>query len=233
CVATPAALEQVMAGQDGLFSGARRGQLLVDFSTIGPDQARSLEQRAGALGVDFVEAPVTGSKSGAEKGTLVLMVGATDAGVARAEPIFKAVGEKWIHCGPVGSASQVKLAGNAIIALMLEALSEAMLLTKKAGVDPRKLLEVVQASGYRSPYFDFKGKALMERDFETNFSIDLMFKDLQLFLESAAKLKVPTPATGAVKEIYALARAAGKGDLDITAAITPIEELSGVRISDK
>ncbi|MFL5318546.1 MAG: NAD(P)-dependent oxidoreductase, partial [Myxococcaceae bacterium] len=137
CVSDPKALREVTWGEHGIFQSASRGQLFVDFSTVSPDFSRDLFKECESRGVDFVEAPVTGSKSGAEKGTLVLMVGATDAGVARAEPIFKAVGEKWIHCGPVGSASQVKLAGNAIIALMLEALSEAMLLTKKAGVDPR------------------------------------------------------------------------------------------------
>ena len=168
CVATPAAVEEVVAGKDGLLSTARRGQLLVDFSTIGPDQARSLEKRAAAAGVDFVEAPVTGSKNGAEKGTLLIMTGATSAALARAEPVFRAVGEKWIHCGPVGAGSQVKLAGNALIAAMLQAFGEGMLLAAKTGVDPAKVLEVVQASGYRSPYFEFKGNALLRRDFETH-----------------------------------------------------------------
>ena len=188
CVATPAALEQVVAGKDGLLSAARRGQLLIDFSTIGPEQARSLEQRAAAVGVDFVEAPVTGSKNGAEKGTLLIMAGATATALSRAEPVFRAVGEKWIHCGPVGAGSQVKLAGNALIAAMLQAFGEGMLLAARAGVDPAKVLEVVQASGFRSPYFEFKGQALLRRDFETHFAIDLMHKDLGLFLDSAAAL---------------------------------------------
>ena len=191
---------------------ARRGQLLVDFSTIGPDQARSLEKRAAAAGVDFVEAPVTGSKNGAEKGTLLIMAGGTSAALARAEPVFRAVGEKWIHCGPVGAGSQVKLAGNALIAAMLQAFGEGMLLAAKTGVDPAKVLEVVQASGYRSPYFEFKGNALLRRDFETHFAIDLMHKDLGLFLDSAAANRVPAPATAAVRQCYELARAAGKGE---------------------
>ena len=145
CVATPAALEQVVSGKDGLLSAARPGQLLIDFSTIGPDQARSLAERAAAAGVDFVEAPVTGSKNGAEKGTLLIMAGGTEAALARAEPVFRAVGEKWIHCGPVGAGSQVKLAGNALIAAMLQALGEGMLLATRAGVDPAKVLEVAAA----------------------------------------------------------------------------------------
>jgi len=194
CVATPAALEAVLEGPEGLFSTAKKGQLLVDFSTIGPDQARSIEAQARNQGLDFVEAPVTGSKNGAEKGTLLIMFGASPEAAARAEPIFRAVGEKWVHCGPVGAGSQVKLAGNALIAAMLQSLGEGMLLATRAGVDPAKLLEVVQASGYRSPYFDFKGQALLHRDFQTHFSIDLMHKDLGLFLDVASTLRVPTPA---------------------------------------
>jgi 3-hydroxyisobutyrate dehydrogenase len=230
CLSTPAVLEETVAGREGLFSTARAGQLLIDFSTISPDLARSLEARARALGLDFVEAPVTGSKTGAEKGTLLLMVGGTPGAVERCTPVFQAVGEKVIHCGPVGAGAQVKLAGNALIASMLQALGEGMLLATKAGVDPAKVLEVVQASGFRSPYFDFKGGALLRRDFSTHFAIDLMFKDLTLFLESAAEQRVPTPLTAGVREVYALARAAGKGEQDIGAVITTLEQLAGVEI---
>ncbi len=230
CLSTPAVLEEAVDGPDGLFRKARAGQLFIDFSTISPTLARSLEERARRLGVDFVEAPVTGSKNGAEKGTLLLMVGGTKEAVARCSGVFAAVGEKAIHCGPVGAGAQVKLAGNALIASMLQGLGEGMLLATKAGVDPAKLLEVVQASGYRSPYFEFKGGALLRRDFSTHFAIDLMHKDLTLFLEAAAAHRVPTPLAAAVREVYALARAAGKGEQDIGAVITVLEELLGTEI---
>lgn len=229
CVSDPPALRQVAAG---LLEGARAGQLFVDFSTVSAELSRELEATARSRGMDFVEAPVTGSKGGADKGTLLIMAGASPQALARAEPIFRAVGEKWVHCGPVGHGTQVKLAGNALIAMMLEGFSEGLLLARKAGVDPRKVVEVVQASGFRSPYYDFKGKQLLERDFDTHFSIDLMFKDLLLFLDSAARHRVPAPGVSAVKEAYQLARAAGKGELDIAAVATALEELCGVKISD-
>jgi 3-hydroxyisobutyrate dehydrogenase/2-hydroxy-3-oxopropionate reductase len=190
-----------------------------------------LAETFGAKGVDFADAPVTGSRGGAEKGTLVIMYGASAAASARALPIFQAVGEKFIHCGAVGAGTQVKLAGNVIIAAMLQAFSEGLLLTSKAGVDPWKLQEVVQASGFRSPYFDFKGNALKARDFATHFSIDLMHKDLSLFLESAAAERVPTPTAASLKETYNLARAAKKGALDIGAVITAFEDLAGHKLS--
>ena len=230
CVADPPALREVVFGASGLFSSARRGQLFVDFSTVSPDLTVELDRACSARGLDFVEAPVTGSKLGAEKGTLLIMAGAEETALDKARPLLEAVGEKVIHCGNVGAGSQVKLAGNAIVALMLQALSEGMLLAQKSGVDPRKLLEVVQASGYRSPYFDFKGQAILRRDFETHFAIDLMFKDLSLLLESAGRHRVPMPCAGAVREVYQLARASGRGDQDIAATVGALEDLCGTRI---
>lgn len=230
CLADPAALEDVALGAQGLVQGARKGQLFIDFSTVSVALVQRLAAEFAAHGVDFADAPVTGSKGGAEKGTLVIMTGCAPETLARAAPIFQGVGEKVVHCGPVGAGTQVKLAGNALIASMLQAFSEGMLLTAKAGVDPRKFVEVVQASGFRSPYYDFKGKALLERDFATHFSIDLMHKDLSLFLDNAASYRVPTPAAAAMRETYNVARAAGKGAQDITAVITAYEELVGTRI---
>lgn len=231
CVADPSALREVALGAQGLFAGSKQGQLFIDFSTISVELAKGLAAECTARGLEFIDAPVTGSKGGAEKGTLVIMCGAGAAALSRAQPIFQAVGEKVIHCGPVGAGTQVKLAGNVIIAAMLQAFSEGLLLTSKAGVDPWKLQEVVQASGFRSPYFDFKGNALKARDFATHFSIDLMHKDLSLFLESAAHERVPTPTAASLKETYNLARAAKKGAMDIGAVVTAFEDLAGHKLS--
>lgn len=233
CVADVPALREVALGKHGLLSTARQGQLFIDFSTVSVALVHELGAAFAAKGVDVVDAPVTGSKNGAEKGTLVIMTGGADAAMARAQPVFAAVGEKVIHCGALGAGTQVKLAGNGLIASMLQAFSEGLLLTSKAGVDPKKFIEVVQASGFRSPYFDFKGKALLEHDFSTHFSIDLMHKDLSLLVDNAATYRVPTPAAAAMKETYALARAAGKGEQDIGAVISVHEQLCGHRIGGK
>lgn len=227
CVADPEALEDVARG---LFSTARAGQLFIDFSTVSVPLVQSLAARCAEKGMAFADAPVTGSRSGAEKGTLVIMTGCSASTLERATPLFGAVGEKVIHCGDVGSGTQVKLAGNALIAGMLQCFSEGLLLTQKAGVDPRRLMEVIQASGFRSPYFDFKGKAILERDFATHFSIDLMHKDLSLFLDNAAAHCIPTPTAASLRETYNLARAAGHGAQDIAAVITTFEELVGLKV---
>jgi 3-hydroxyisobutyrate dehydrogenase-like beta-hydroxyacid dehydrogenase len=228
CVADPQALEGVA---EGLLEKARPGQLFIDFSTVSVELVRSLAARFATKGVDFADAPVTGSRGGAEKGTLVIMTGCSEATLAKATPIFQAVGEKVIHCGDVGTGTQVKLAGNALIAGMLQCFSEGLLLTQKAGVDPRKLIEVVQASGFRSPYFEFKGKAILARDFATHFSIDLMHKDLSLFLDNAATHRVPTPTAASLRETYNFARAAGHGSKDISAVIVAFEDLVNTKVS--
>ena len=227
CVADPKALESVA---DSLLRGAKAGQLFIDFSTVSVELVKALGARFAAKGVDMADAPVTGSKGGAEKGTLVIMTGCSAATLARATPVFQAVGEKVVHCGALGAGTQVKLAGNALIAAMLQSFSEGLLLTQKAGVDPRKFIEVVQASGFRSPYFDFKGKAILERDFSTHFAIDLMHKDVSLFLDNAATHRVPTPTAASLRETYNFARASGLGEKDITAVITAYEDVVGVKV---
>src|SRR5262249_18375225 len=142
CVVDSGALENLALGEQGFLEAIQAGGLWIDFSTISPEAARSFALLAAARGVSFIDAPVTGSKLGAEKGTLVIMVGASVEDFDRAQPVFRAIGERAIHVGPVGAGSQIKLAGNALIALMLQGLSEGMLLTQRAGIDVRTLLEV-------------------------------------------------------------------------------------------
>jgi 3-hydroxyisobutyrate dehydrogenase-like beta-hydroxyacid dehydrogenase len=218
CLADPPAVESVFSAL-----ALREGQLVIDFSTGSPALAARLDAACRTQGAAFLESPVTGSKNGAAAGTLVLMVGGEEAALERAHPLLASVASKVIHIGPVGSASRVKLIGNGFIALMLEALCEGVLLARKAGISPEKMLEVVQSSGYASPYWDFKGKAILARDFETHFSVDLMHKDLTLALAAADEAKVPVPGLALAREQFQRLRAAGKGGLDIAALIQALE----------
>ena len=217
CLADPPAVEATALAPGGVVDTLAPGALLVDFSTGSPELALRLEAACAARGARFLESPVTGSKVGAEQGTLVLMCGGSAETLAAARPLLEAVATKIIHVGPVGSATRVKLIGNTMIALMLEALCEGLATCQAAGVDPAKLLEVVQASGYQSPYWNFKGKAILASDFETHFSIDLMHKDLTLALEAAGRLGVPAPGLAMVREQFQAARAQGHGGADIAA----------------
>ena len=218
CLANPAAVEAVLP--DIQLSN---GTLLIDFSTGSPSLARRLDDAARERGARFVEAPMTGSKNGAAAGTLVLMCGGDPEAIATAKPVLDCVAAKVIHVGPVGSASRVKLIGNTFIALMLQALCEGFVLCDKAGVPREKLLEVVQSSGYASPYWDFKGKAILAGDFEPHFTAELMHKDLTLALESANELKVPVPGLAMVREQFQMLRARGLGNEDIAALIKVLE----------
>lgn len=223
CVADPAALEQVTAGDHGLLGGLARGALVIDFSTVGPTATRRLEAACTAAGARFLAAPVTGSKNAAAAGTLLMMCGGPVETFAAAQPILSAVGAKAIHVGTAEQASQVKLMGNLIISHMVEALSEAGALAVRAGVGVEKLVEVMQASGFASPFWEFKGKALAARDFTTHFSVDLMHKDLSLALELGHQLDVPLPGAAAIREVYQMARVRGLGASDIVATAAVVD----------
>jgi len=217
CVADPAALLAVAEGADGFVAGLAKGALVIDFSTVGPEASRRLNELCEARGARFLEAPVTGSKNGAAAATLLIMCGGTAEAFAAAQPVLAAVGAKAIHVGGVGQAALIKLVGNLMIAHMLQALSEGAALAGAAGMSVETLLGVVQSSGYASPFWDFKGKALAARDFSTHFSIDLMHKDLTLALAQGDALGVPLPGTAAIREVYQMARARGQGERDIVA----------------
>ena len=217
CVSDPPALQAVSEGANGFLAGLKEGTLVVDFSTVGPVAVKALEAACRQRGARFLAAPVTGSRKGAEGGTLLVICGGSPEAFAAAEPVLAAVGSKAILVGDVAQAAQMKLVGNLILAHMLEALSEGTALAAGAGISIEKMLEVVQASGYASPLWDFKGKALAARDFSTQFSIDLMHKDLTLAMELGHQHGVPLPGAAAIREVYQLARAQGLGEQDIAA----------------
>ena len=226
CVADPPALDAVASGADGFVAGLAPGSLVIDFSTVGPEAATQLGQACAARGARFLAAPVTGSKNAAAAGTLLLMCGGTAEAFDAAQPILQAVGSKAIHVGDVRQAASVKLIGNLMIAHMVEALGEGVTLAVRAGISVEKLLEVVQSSGFASPFWDFKGKALAARDLSTHFSVDLMHKDLTLALGLGDALGVPLPGTTAIREIYEAARAQGLGSLDIVATTAAVVDPS-------
>jgi len=223
CLADPAAVETVVFGDDGVLAGTRPGMRYVECSTISPDLCRRVAEALRARGADMLEAPVTGSKLGAEKGTLVFMTGGRLELQEELMPVLLAMGSKVIHCGEVGQASVVKLVGNTVISFMLEGLCEGLLVGTRAGVKIDKVLEVVMASGFASPYFPFKGEAIARREWDTHFSIDLMVKDQSLMLDEATARQVPMPGLTAIREVFQVARARGWGDEDIAAVYKALE----------
>jgi 3-hydroxyisobutyrate dehydrogenase-like beta-hydroxyacid dehydrogenase len=233
CVADPAAVERLVFAADGLLGGVRPGFRYLECSTVSPETTRRVQSALRERGADALEAPVTGSKNGAENGTLLFMTGGDKAVHDELLPVMMAMGTKAIHCGEMGQGSTVKLIGNSVISFMLEALCEGIVLGRKAGVPLETIVEVIQASGYASPYFAFKGAAIARRDFDEHFAIDLLVKDQTLMLEQASALKSPMPGLAAIREVFQAARAQGHGREDICAVVKALEMAAGLRIESR
>jgi 3-hydroxyisobutyrate dehydrogenase len=231
CLADPAAVERVVFADDGILAGARPGLRYVECSTISPDLVRRLAGAFEARECAMLEAPMTGSKLGAEKGTLLFMAGGPAPLLAELEPLLLAMGSRVIHCGPNGQGALMKLIGNAMVSFMLEALCEGLVVAQKGGLSARTVLDVVAASGFSSPYYSFKGEAILRRDFETHFSIDLLVKDQSLMLAEAAAQRTPLPGLAAIREVFQAARAQGLGEKDIAAVIKSLARMAGLEDS--
>jgi 3-hydroxyisobutyrate dehydrogenase-like beta-hydroxyacid dehydrogenase len=228
CVADPAAVERLVFAEDGILEAVRPGFRYLETSTIAPDLSRRVAAALRERGADALEAPVTGSKMGAEKGTLLLMTGGRRETHDELMPIMMAIGSKAIYCGEIGQASVMKLVGNTMISFMLEGLAEAVVVGRKGGLSIETMLEVIMASGFASPYFTFKGGAIGRRDFDTHFSIDLLVKDQTLMLAEAAAQRSPMPGLAAVREVFQAARGMGFGAEDIAAVTKVLEKNAGL-----
>jgi 3-hydroxyisobutyrate dehydrogenase-like beta-hydroxyacid dehydrogenase len=227
CVADPPAVERLVFAEDGLLGAARPGFRYLECSTVSPVLARRVQAALRARGADALEAPVTGSKNGAEQGTLLFMTGGDRAVHEELLPVMMAMGTKAIHCGEMGQGSAMKLIGNGVISFMLEALCEGIVVGRRAGLSIETIVEVIQASGYSSPYYAFKGAAIAKRDFEEHFALDLLVKDQTLMLEEAAARRVPMPGLAAIREVFQAARAQGYGREDIAAVVKVLERAAG------
>jgi 3-hydroxyisobutyrate dehydrogenase-like beta-hydroxyacid dehydrogenase len=228
CVADPSAAGRVMFAEDGIRPAVRPGFRYLECSTISPGLVKRMGEVLRERGADVLEAPVTGSKLGAERGTLLFMTGGRKETHEELMPVMMAMGSKAILCGELGDASVVKLIGNTIISFMLEGFCEGLVVARKNEIPLQTVLDVVMASGFASPYFAFKGPAIEKRDFDQHFSIDLLVKDQTLMLEEAAERRVPMPGLAAIREVFQSARAQGLGQEDIGAVIKVLEKAAGV-----
>ncbi len=232
-VSDSAASEMVMTGKDGVLEAVKPGAIVIDSATISPVVSRKLACHAAGKQASFLDAPVTGSKHGAEKGELTFMIGGEREALERAMPVLSVLGKKHIYCGPNGAGLSAKLAQNTIQATMVEVFCEGFVLATKAGVRPETMFEIIQSSLARAALTDFKAPFIFKGDFTPYFPLKWMHKDLALAMDAAYAQGVPMPAAAAVKEVYAAARAQGKGDLDYAAVITFLEGLAGVEVRTK
>ena len=217
-VSDPPALEQVLWGHegnnDGALAGLRRGSVYIDSSTVAPSLTRRVAAACAERGVRYLDAPVTGGDWGAREGNLVFMIGGKADTLREVEPILGVLGKKWFHLGPNGAGQIVKLAMNAILALQVGALAEALALVTKAGLKGEQLIEVMQSSMARSGVLDIKAPLMVKGDFKPSFPLRLMHKDLGLALDLGNQLGVALPATAAAREVYNYVKGASPDDLD-------------------
>jgi len=222
-VSDPPALESVLWGQEGKNEGAlaglRGGSIYVDSSTISPSLVGRIAAASKQRGVRFLDAPVTGGDWGAREGNLVFMIGGDADTLRDAEPILGVMGKKWFHLGPSGAGQTVKLAMNAILALQVGAMAEALALVTRAGLKGEQLVEVMQASMARSGLLDVKSPLMLKGDYKPSFPLRLMHKDLGLALDLANQLGVSLPATAAAREVYNYVKGEAKEDLDYSAVM--------------
>jgi 3-hydroxyisobutyrate dehydrogenase-like beta-hydroxyacid dehydrogenase len=216
-VSDPPALEEVLwgaNGRDGALSALRSGAIYMDSSTVSPELARKIATECAKQNVRFLDAPVTGGDWGAKKGELLFMIGGDAETIREAEPLLGVMGKKWFHLGPNGAGQTIKLAMNAILALQVEALAEAMALVSAAGLQPEKLVEVLQSSMARSGVLDIKSQNLLKGDYTPSFPLRLMLKDVDLAMDLAKQVGVTLPATAAAQATYGAVKREAKEDMD-------------------
>ena len=219
-------VREVLDGDDGLLAGAREGSLIVDMSTISPVVTREIAAGCGERGIGWVDAPVSGGDVGAREASLSIMAGGSDEDFARAKPLFEALGKTIVHVGPVGSGQVVKACNQVVVALTIEAVSEALVLGSKAGVDPATIIEVLSGGLAANKVMEVRGRNLLEHDFTPGFRIDLHHKDLGIALQTAREYGVALPNTAAVDQMLQALRSNGRGDRDHSALLTHIEDLA-------
>jgi 3-hydroxyisobutyrate dehydrogenase-like beta-hydroxyacid dehydrogenase len=223
-------VESLLLGDDGALAGARRGALFVDMSTIAPADARRLGATLAERGHGFVDAPVTGSAPKAEDGTLAIMAGGSDDDIARAMPLFEAMGELIVRVGEVGRGQQVKVIANAVAAVNCATLAQALVVGRREDVDLEALLEVMGAGAANSQMLQLKGRPMLERDFEPLFKLEHMLKDIQFCLDEARTAGAAFPFAALARELYTAGAGRGLGERDFAAVLEAVEGLSDARV---
>jgi len=230
-VPTSQEVKEVYLNQDGVLAGIKAGSIIIDMSTIDPIVSQEVAAAAHKKNVEMLDGPVSGGQGGAIEGTLTIMVGGKEEIFRQCQDIFTAMGKNIYYCGPVGSGEISKIVNNMVLAICMQATCEGMILGTKAGVHPKTLFEIMsKSSGQNWALNSYMPKKAFKGDFEPGFMVDLMYKDLGLAQNLASAHKVPILFGAEVRQIFEMARVAGKGRRDFSAILTTLEEIVGVRV---
>ena len=223
-------VEKVLFGQDGIARSLSPGKTIVDMSSISPIATNEFAKKIQDLGCGYVDAPVSGGEVGATNATLTIMVGASEQDFEKLKPIFELMGKNITHVGDVGAGQVCKVANQVIVALNIEAVSEALLLASKAGVDPERVRQALMGGFASSKILEVHGERMIKRTFNPGFRIELHQKDLNLALSTAKSLGVSLPNTSNAQELFNSCKAHGDHAKDHSAMVTALERLANHRV---
>ncbi len=226
-VTDDAALEAVTSGPDGILAGLRPGQVYVDMSTVSPQASRELARHVRALGASMLDAPVSGTVTAAEDGTLTIMVGGPEEAFRAVEPLLRRLGRTVTYVGGNGQALLLKLAVNISLAAQMLAFSEGMLLAERGGINPKLAAQVITESAIGSPMLRARAPLVLDLPDQACFDVELMHKDIRLVLETARALGVPAPSAAVADGMLAQAEELGYARRDIAAFFEVLAQTAG------
>src|SRR5438270_4029895 len=224
------AVEDVVFGANGILSGINQGQIAIDMSTVLPETSLREQEAYAKRGVDFLDAPVFGSKQESTDAKLWIMAAGNKAVFEKVKPILEHLGQTVHYFGNNGNAAAMKLVGNLVVALELEALAEGLVLAQKAGLDLSTVMEVVKVADFRSPLLVSNGQNILKRNFSPSFALKLMLKDADLIGRFSGSLESPAPALRVVQKNLKSAVALGFGQENASALIKALEKEAGVQV---
>ena len=220
-------VEQVIFGPKGIIEGAKPGTVVVDMSTISPVATRDMANRLAEKGMEMLDAPVSGGEVGAINGTLSIMVGGKPEVFARVKPLFECMGKNIVHIGANGAGQVAKACNQIVGAVTLEAVSEALTLARRSGVDPVKVRDALMGGFAYSKVLEIHGRRILERDFKPGFKAKLHRKDLKIVTDTAAHLGLTLPQASLIASHLNALVGLGCGDEDSAAVVKVIERAAG------
>nr|WP_207721151.1 2-hydroxy-3-oxopropionate reductase [Anaerofilum hominis] len=225
-------VKAAVLGENGVLEGAQQGTILVDMSSIAPLASQEICEACAQKGVRMIDAPVSGGEPKAVDGTIAIMVGGDRAVYEEVKDLLLVMGSSAVWCGGIGAGNTTKLANQVIVALNIAAVSEAYLLAKKAGVDPRLVFEAIRGGLAGSTVMEAKTPMILSRDFKPGFRIDLHIKDLANALETGHSVGAPLPLTASVMEMLQTLHADGCGSDDHSGIAKYYEKVAGAQIAE-